>query len=128
MRDDYEEDFELPENLDLEQMFIQQTYRMMNITLGALISYINSSTFDDLSEDRRDYVFDYVLRSWALVLPPPLDDMWEKQIQLLVLTQQIRNLAEQKRAEKFQVIEQDERMKVIYSQLGWNFDTGDKND
>lgn len=119
---DEDEDFEFPSEVDIEQVFVQQMYRTMNITLGAIIAYLNTDVFDELTEDQKDYVFEYVIDSWAMILPPPLDDMWDKQIQLLALTQQIRNLAEQKRAQQTRPSEREERMKVIYSQLGWDFD------
>lgn len=123
--DDYDEDelddFPLNMGEDLEQVFLQQMYRTINITLGALIQYIGSNTFDDLSEDQKDYVFEYVVDSWAMVLPPPLDDMWSKQISLLALTQQIRKLAEQKRA-KQKAPKPEDPMKKIYAQLGWDYE------
>ncbi|MCA1806501.1 MAG: hypothetical protein LC687_01350 [Actinobacteria bacterium] len=128
--DGYDEDELFP--VDLEQVFLQQMYRAMNITIGALIAYLGSDTFDDLDDDQRDYVFEYVIESWSMVLPPPLDDMWDKQIQLLALTQQIRTVAEQKE-KRSEAFDKESRMKKIYSQLGWEYaphtdDKGDKND
>lgn len=120
--EDDDEEFEFPEEVDLEQIFVQQMYRTMNITLGAIIAYLNTDVFDELTDDQKDYVFEYVIDSWAMVLPPPLDDMWEKQIQLLALTQQIRNLAEQKRNAQPRSSDTEDRMRVIYSQLGWDYD------
>jgi len=124
--DELEEDELFPENI--EQVFLQQMHRTINITLGALLSYLNSEVFEDLTDEQRDYVFEYVAESWAMVLPPPIDDVWEKQIQLLTLTQQIQDVAEQKFT-KAQSWNHEAQMKAIYEQLGWDFDTrGDQND
>lgn len=118
---DEDDDFPSSMNEDLEQVLLQQMYRTINITLGALISYVGSNTFDNLSEYQKDYVFEYVVDTWAMMLPPPMDEMWEKQISLLALTQQIRKLAEQKRAKQKEPKPEDP-MKKIYAQLGWDFE------
>jgi len=129
LNDEHDEMDDIPSNMDfdLEEVFLQQMYRTINITLGAIISYIGSSTFDDLSEDQKDYVFEYVIDTWAMMLPPPVDDMWSKQVSLLALTQQIRNLAEQKREKQKKSAERDGPLKKIYEQLGWDFNEGEIN-
>jgi hypothetical protein len=122
LRDDENDDDSLSEE-ELENLFLQQMQRTVNITLGAIIAYINSDVFDELSEDQKDYVFEYVIDSWAMLLPFPVDAMWQKQIQLLALTQQIRKLAEQKRQQS--TVSKEETMKIIYDQLGWDFEKGE---
>lgn len=107
---------------DVHEELLQQVRRSITITLGALIAYLNSDIFEELTDVQRDYVFEYVIDTWSLILPQPIDEMWDRQVVLLAFTQQLRAVAEQKARAPAEQKERDDRMRLIYKQLGWDFD------
>ena len=117
---------------EVQQVFIQQAYQAIHITLGALISYLNSVTFEEFSEEERDTIFNHVINTWSMILPSPVDEMWDKQILLLSFTQQLQNVVHSKQEEENENkaaprkqpkpskdASLDARLEYIFNQLGW---------
>ena len=101
---------------ELFEEYIKRAKQVINITIGALGSYLNGEQFSDMTEDQKDAVFAYVVEAWGSLLPPPAEKLWWDQLSFLALDQHLKNIEQMKVKELTK-----ETLEGIYSQLGWEF-------